>query len=65
MKRLAITGGRWLGMLGMGICAAAIVLRLLGLFTVLGLGTGALLQAGMASILVGCFLLLLAQTQPH
>jgi hypothetical protein len=60
MNELFFMGGRLVGILGVVVCIVAIVLRLLGYFSVLGFSTGALLQAGMAGVLIGCFLLLLA-----
>ena len=65
MNELSTTAGRLVGMLGVVVCAVAIVLRLLGMYAVLGFSTGALLQAGMAGVLIGCFLLLLASTRTH
>jgi len=55
--------GKAVGGLGILACAVAIALRLLGMYTVMGFSTGAMLQAGMAALLTGCFLLLLALTK--
>ena len=65
MTDLLITAGRWIGILGIVLCAVAVVLRLLGLYWVMNFGTGTLLQVGMAGVLIGCFLLLFGQTKPR
>ena len=53
--------GRALGALGVLVCAIAVATRLLGSFYVLGVEAGSLLQAGTASVVIGCFALLLAR----
>ena len=55
--------GKAIGGIGVLVCVVAIALRLLGMYTVMGFSTGAMLQAGMAGLLTGCFLLLLALTK--
>jgi len=47
------------------LCVVAIAWRVLGNYGLVGFSVGALLQAGMAGVLVGCFCLLLAQSERH
>ena len=60
MNALEATIGRVVGGLGILVCIVAVASRLLGFYFLAGVSTGALLQAGMAGVLIGCFLLLLA-----
>jgi len=64
MNTVETTAGRAIGSIGVLVCIVAIVLRILGMYTVFGFSVGAMLQAGMAGLLTGCFLLLLALTKP-
>lgn len=51
--------GRLIGLVGVLACVAAMLLRLTGVYYLGPLGTGAVLQGGMAALLIACFLLLL------
>jgi hypothetical protein len=58
------TVGRILGFLGIVVCAVAAVVRLSGHFFVGGISAESLLSGGIAGVVIGCFLLLLARA-PH
>lgn len=59
MNAMLLLVGRLAGAVGAVASVAAVLLRLAGRYHVGGVGTGALLQGGMAALLVGCFCLLL------
>ena len=54
MRSLLLWVGRLGGSLGVLLCAASVLLRLRGVFTVAGFQIGTLLLAGVAVMLVGC-----------
>lgn len=60
MDRLMLTFGRIAGFLGAATFVGAIAARLFGVFWVGGFQVGTLLQAGVAAMVLGCFLLLVA-----
>ena len=62
MDTLLLWTGRLAGAVGMVICALAIVLRVKGDYWVGGFQLGTLLQAGIAAMVIGCFLLLVVLT---
>lgn len=53
--------GRAVGFAGVLLCVIAGVARLIGNFWLAGFELGTLLQAGIAGVGIGCFLLLVAQ----
>jgi hypothetical protein len=59
MDNLLKNGGRWVGVLGLLVCALAVIWRLLGNFHLGGFELATLFQGGTAAVLIGCFLLLL------
>jgi hypothetical protein len=63
MGNLLALIGRIAGYVGILVCVIAVIWRALGNFGLLGVSVGALLQVGMAGVLVGCFLLLLARAE--
>jgi hypothetical protein len=63
MESVLLGVGRLAGMLGILVAAAAVVLRLGGIYIVAGLGTNSVLFGGMAALLAGCFCLLLVLVQ--
>ena len=63
MNELRLMAGQLVGRLGLLVCVVAMVARLLGHYTLLGFSTGALLQVGMAGLLVGCFELMLVRSK--
>lgn len=63
MGNLLVQIGRIAGIAGIVLCVVAIVWRVLGNFGLMSFSVGALLQVGMAGVLVGCFCLLLAQAE--
>lgn len=54
MEKLLLWMGRVGGLVGVMLCAFAVVLRLRGQFSLGGFQVGTLLLAGMAAVLVGC-----------
>jgi hypothetical protein len=58
MDRILLRGGQVAGVVGMLLIAVSFVARLAGKFTLGPLATGTLLLAGVAAVVVGCFLLL-------
>ena len=50
--------GRVLGVIGTIACVVAIVLRLLGNYTVSGIGLSAMIQGGISLVTIACFLIL-------
>jgi hypothetical protein len=63
MNRRFEQAGKILGVLGTIACLVAIVLRLLGNYMVGGIGLGAVIQGGTASVAVACFVMLLARSE--
>lgn len=63
MGNLLVQIGRIAGFVGVLVCVIAVIWRALGNFGLLGVSVGALLQVGMAGVLVGCFCLLVAQAE--
>jgi hypothetical protein len=58
MQKAIVNLGRLVGVVGILVCVVAAVLRLLGNYSVVGLGTGTVLQTGTSAVVIGCFLLL-------
>ena len=54
MQSLLIWVGRLAGIVGFLVVCVAVAGRLLGVYRLGGLEVGTILQAGMASILIGC-----------
>jgi hypothetical protein len=54
MQGLLIWVGRLAGIVGFLVVVAAVAGRLLGVYRLGGFEVGTILQAGMASILIGC-----------
>jgi hypothetical protein len=54
MRSLLVWVGRLGGIVGVLLCAASVLLRLRGVFSVAGFQIGTLLLAGVAAMLVGC-----------
>jgi hypothetical protein len=50
--------GRLLGFVGIAVCLGATLLRLFGMYTIGGFSLGALMQGGMATVVIACFLML-------
>ena len=48
------SAGRVAGLLGVLICAVALVARLSGVFEIMEIRTGAVFQAGVAAMVLGC-----------
>lgn len=63
MDRMMLLAGRTLGVLGLAICAFAVIARIAGNYWIRGVELGSLLQVGIAGIAAGCFMLLWALTQ--
>lgn len=59
MNALLLLVGRLAGAVGVVACVAAVLLRLGGTYYVGKVGLGAVLQGGMAALLIACFCLLL------
>lgn len=59
MDGLLLLLGRAAGFVGLLMCVVAAVARLLGKYYLAGFQLGTMLQAGIAAVVVGCFLLLL------
>lgn len=59
MNAMLLLIGRVAGAVGVVASVAAVLLRLAGRYYLGTVGTGALLQGGMAALLVACFCLLL------
>jgi hypothetical protein len=57
--------GRVLGLIGTIACVAAIVLRLMGLFLIGGVSLGAIIQGGIALVVIGCFAILSQTTRSN
>jgi hypothetical protein len=54
MNKLLLWMGRVGGVVGVILCAVAVIVRLRGAFNLAGFQVGTLLLAGMAAMLVGC-----------
>ena len=50
--------GRTFGLVGVVVCLAAMLLRLAGLYAVGGFSLSAVMQGGMALVVIGCFAIL-------
>jgi hypothetical protein len=50
--------GRVVGLIGVIVCLAAILLRLVGFYTVGGYSLNAMMQGGVALVVIGCFAML-------
>jgi hypothetical protein len=50
--------GRVVGFVGVLVCLGAIVLRVAGMYTIGGLSLGALMQGGIAAVVIGSFAML-------
>ena len=63
LQRFLLWVGRLAGFLGVLICAVAIVARLSGMYGIIGFQVGTVLQAGVATMVLGClgYLALLAR----
>ncbi|EXI89272.1 MAG: hypothetical protein AW11_01595 [Candidatus Accumulibacter regalis] len=61
MDALLLLLGRVVGFAGLLLCVVAAVARLLGNYWLAGIQLGTLMQAGIAAVVIGCFLLLVAQ----
>ena len=55
--------GRVLGVIGTIACVVAIALRLMGHFLIGGVSLGAIIQGGIALVVIGCFALLANTTR--
>ena len=62
MDRMMLLAGQTLGVLGLTMCAVAVIARIGGNYWIRGFELGSLLQVGIAGIAAGCFLLLWALT---
>lgn len=62
MDKTLLSLGRLAGAAGTLLCALCVIARLAGYHWIAGVETLSLLQAGIASTVVGCFLLLTALT---
>jgi hypothetical protein len=62
MANVLVLAGRLFGGVGVLACAAAVVARLTGHFYLAGVSAESLLQAGTASVVIGCFALLIARS---
>lgn len=62
MEKLLVWTGRLAGLVGVLICAVAVVARFKGAFWLGGLQVGTLLQGGMAAMLLGCLSLAVVLT---
>jgi hypothetical protein len=61
MDKLLVPLGRLAGSAGIALCAVAAVTRLSGQYFLAGVPAVTLLQGGMAAMIAGCFLLLVAK----
>jgi len=61
MSELRLILGHIAGRQGILVCVVAVVARLFGYYSLFNFSTAALLQVGMAGLLVGCFELLLVR----
>ena len=63
MEKMFLWSGRAAGIVGILLCAVAVLTRLGGAYWLGGFQVGTLLQAGMAAMLLGCLALLAAITE--
>ena len=63
MNTILLRGGQVIGVLGLLLMAFSVTVRLSGRFVIGGFETGSLLQAGIATVAAGCFLLLFVLVQ--
>jgi len=63
METIFLWIGRAAGLVGIVLCAVAVLTRLGGAFWLGGFQVGTLLQGGMAAMLLGCLALLAAITE--
>ena len=63
MEKVLLWIGRAAGIVGVVLCAVAVLTRLGGAFWLGGYQVGTVLQAGMAGMLLGCLALLAAITE--
>ena len=61
MDNALMTIGRIAGVVGILVCAVAIIGRLLGNYHMLGFEAVTLLHGGTSVVVIGCFLLLLSR----
>lgn len=61
MTAAAGWAGRIVGIVGLLLCALAVLARITGHYTVAGFEAGTFLVAGIAGLAAGCFLLLWGQ----
>jgi len=62
MERIPLTLGRAAGVLGVFLCLMAFGVRLTGNYWIAGFPTAAVFQFGIASMVAGCFFLLVVLT---
>jgi len=63
MDVLLLSLGRAAGFAGVLLCVVVAVARLRGNYWLAGFQLGTLMQAGIAGVVIGCFLLLVAQAR--
>jgi len=63
MEKVFLWTGRAAGIIGVVLCAVAVLTRLGGAFWLGGFQVGTLLQVGMAAMLLGCLALLASITE--
>jgi mannose/fructose/N-acetylgalactosamine-specific phosphotransferase system component IIC len=61
MENLLTTAGRLIGAVGVVLCALTMIWRLLGNYHLGGFQLATLFQAGTSTVVIGCFLLLVAR----
>ena len=61
MENLLTTAGRLVGAVGVVACVLAMIWRLLGNYHLAGFQLATLFHAGTSTVVIGCFLLLLAR----
>lgn len=63
LQKFLLWVGRLAGLLGVLVCAVAVVARLSGSYQLLGFQVGTVMQAGVAAMVLGClgYLALLAR----
>ena len=61
MENLLTTAGRLIGAVGVVLCALTMIWRLLGNYHLAGFQLATLFQAGTSTVVIGCFLLLVAR----
>jgi len=63
MENLLTTAGRLVGAVGVVVCVLAMIWRLLGNYHLGGFQLATLFQTGTTTVVIGCFLLLLARAE--